>query len=165
MPNINKLPFGLLGFLGLKNGGRNPQELAETLAPTMDLTDLYFGTNKQLVRLSGNVTAIGFNLLGAVPNDEVWALTGCSCNSNAVLGAGVTLKGLMAYAAIDGAAYNVVALGAYANMTVGEVWYSGTTTTEHFVLGPGTQLGVYVTNIAAGPVAVAWTAHYARMQT
>jgi len=165
MPSINKLPFGLLGFLGLKNGGENPQQMQNFLQPTMDLTDLYYGTNKQLTRLSGNVAAVGFQLLGAVPNDEVWAITGCMVNSNAVLGAGVSLRGFMAYAAIDGAAYNVVPIGTYQAATVGEVWTSSAPQAEHYVLAPGTQLGVYCTFIAAGPVAVAWTAHYARMQT
>jgi len=165
MASINKLPFGLLGFLGLKNGGQNPSDLSNILSPVIDLADLYYGTNKQLFRVQANVTAIGFNALATVPNDEVWYVIGAACNSNAVLGAGVSLRGAMAYAAIDGAAFNVVPLGEYASMTVGEVWYSAAVLGRPLVLAPGSQLGVYCTFIAAGPVNVAWTCHYARMGT
>lgn len=39
------IPRGLLGFLGLKNGGRNPSRLAEFVQPTFELFNYYFETN------------------------------------------------------------------------------------------------------------------------
>jgi len=36
-PVISRLPFGLLDFLGIKSGGRYPDQLLPTLQPTWDL--------------------------------------------------------------------------------------------------------------------------------
>lgn len=38
---LNKQPVGLLGYLGIKNGGENPIELTRDLRATWDLSPLY----------------------------------------------------------------------------------------------------------------------------
>lgn len=41
VPPVQSLPAGLLGLLGIKNGGQNPNGLAGFLQPTLDLFTLY----------------------------------------------------------------------------------------------------------------------------
>jgi hypothetical protein len=38
---LNRVPFGLLDFFGIKSGEWGPRELGQTLAPTIDLTRWY----------------------------------------------------------------------------------------------------------------------------
>ena len=38
---INRIPFGLLDFFKIKQGGRNPQELGASLQPTLDMFSWY----------------------------------------------------------------------------------------------------------------------------
>lgn len=163
---INTLPIGLLGFLGLKNGGNYPRAMGEELQPAFELSSLYFGANQRTVRLSGNIAAIGFTPLGTVPQGEYWALTGLQLNSNAALGAGVSLRGFAAAAVEDGAAWSVIPLTPYRAMTVGEVFVSESDwVVGHKILPAGASLGFFCTLIAAGPVAVAWQAQFAPMET
>jgi len=55
---VQLIPRGLLGFLGLKNGGRNPSRLAEFIQPTFNLFDYYFETNSLAYQL-GPVAGAG----------------------------------------------------------------------------------------------------------
>lgn len=81
-PTINRQPVGLLDFFGLKNGGKYPQQLASTLAPTIDLLRLYEADVEEFISDGVSVeagTAIGnFNFGGAtnrpgiVPQNELW---------------------------------------------------------------------------------------------
>jgi len=88
-PPINRLPLGLLSFLGIKNGGRNPQFLGEQLSPTFDLVAWYLQSNSRSLSLNGNVTAVGFNSAWwTVPVGETWAVLSTMVNSQAALGAG-----------------------------------------------------------------------------
>ena len=50
---IQTIPQGLLGLLQLKQAGRNPDQLSETVAPTVDMLTLWL--NRQNVDLSINV--------------------------------------------------------------------------------------------------------------
>lgn len=72
MTAINRQPFGILGFLGIKNGGRNPATVADTLAPTWKYDDWYLNTNTELLTLSGTVNAVGGWIFFDVPADRVW---------------------------------------------------------------------------------------------
>lgn len=85
---INRIPRGLLDFLGIRSGGRNPQQLTEQLVPTFDLRDWYL--ESQTIEVNGNLAGFaatanaGFlsttttfpQNLGAcvVPSNEAWLL-------------------------------------------------------------------------------------------
>lgn len=163
---INRLPTGLLGFLGIKNGGEYPKTLGTELVPTINLAPWYLQANVIALRFTPvSVSAIGFNSLAQIPNDQAWAVVSAKMNSNAALGAGVTLKGFMAAAINDNfGVSNVAPLAGYFNATVGEVWVSAQFYPQPIILQPGTQLGAYVTNIAAGPVSCAMEIWYARLE-
>lgn len=73
---INKLPAGLLGFLGVKNGGRYPQDLNLTLQPTWDLQEQYFVANCELFQQTVSV-ATGTNSYPAAigpTQSEYWVV-------------------------------------------------------------------------------------------
>lgn len=70
---------GLLGFLQLKNAGRNPDALLETVQPSLDLRDWYFNSVAETLISQSEAVAGGFNgnaLLatpgGQVPSNEFW---------------------------------------------------------------------------------------------
>lgn len=63
---LSVVPRGLLQFLGIQSGGRNPQSLSELLSPTIDLRDHYFNTNAQIT--STSVAAANGAANFALPN-------------------------------------------------------------------------------------------------
>jgi hypothetical protein len=162
---INRIPSGLLGFLGIKNGGRYPQQLSDVLMPTVNMAPWYIQTNIQSRRATPvNVTAVGFTSYLQVPAGELWAITAAQWNSNAVLGAGVSLRGFVAAAQIDGVGFAGAALGPYAAMTAGEVFVSGSTLQNPLILPPLTEVGFFASLVTAGPVAGALQLWYTRLE-
>lgn len=92
-PPINTLPLGLLAYLGIKNGGRNPAFLAETLLPTMDLGFFYDGALRKFTTGAGvAVAAVGLSAASiTVPQGEVWIPDQILAYPQAALAAGVTV--------------------------------------------------------------------------
>lgn len=70
---LNRLARGLLDFFGIKAMGRNPQQLIESVMPTIDLLDWYAHTDALRVFWdrtdAGNVTGAGYNILDTTPTD------------------------------------------------------------------------------------------------
>lgn len=160
---INRQPYGLLSFLGLKNFGRNPAALADNLAATLDLRDWYLSTNSESVAQNANVTAVGFNNFQSVPETETWAILGCTVNSQAVLGAGVTLR-------IGGAwARNPNSLVVYPLTRFGDSSTTGAVAVSWSPPGvtafapPGASVGIYCSQIVAGPVNCTLNLTFVRM--
>lgn len=77
-PPLSTIPKGLLGFLGIKSGGRYPQNLAEVLAPVWDVRDHYLASyaatflQGPITLAAGGVIAdLNFGTtIGFVPNAE-----------------------------------------------------------------------------------------------
>ena len=74
---VQKQPAGLLDYFGIKNGGKNPQSLAEVIAPVLDLDRWYKVADEEYLTggISGHasagwVTASPISL--AIPPLEVW---------------------------------------------------------------------------------------------
>ena len=78
-PPLNLVPWGLLDFFGIKNGGRFPQTLPESLAPTMELFDWYLQTKAQLYATVGTAVAAS---AGASTKNDVTTVTGGLTISN-----------------------------------------------------------------------------------
>jgi len=72
---INRQPAGLLGFLGIKNFGRNPDVLASTLAPTWDVASLYLNDAAQYQMVTDGALAAGNHLVVTPPQNQVWYVT------------------------------------------------------------------------------------------
>lgn len=74
-PSLQRLPFGLLGFFDLKNGGQYPQDLDPRLGPTLDLTPWYLETNAEILAMPAALAIAAGNNISAVtivPNTEWW---------------------------------------------------------------------------------------------
>lgn len=63
---INKSPRGLLSWLGLKNGGAQPQQLATVLTPVIEMGEWYFETNSRFT-MPPSVNAVLGDVLFAGP--------------------------------------------------------------------------------------------------
>lgn len=94
-PPLNRVPTGLLDFLGIKNGGRNPVTLGEVLAPTWNLAQHYLDAASQTRRGTGNLTNADRGLIisygHGVPDGQVWWIDRVSLTT-ALLVAGQTLQ-------------------------------------------------------------------------
>lgn len=82
-PAVQTIPYGLLGFLGVKSMGKNPSPLRDDLQPTIDLTRWYyeldstiFGADAIAVPAAGGLTASTFIV---TPQREGWWVTNIHC--------------------------------------------------------------------------------------
>lgn len=148
---IQVSPSGLLGFLNLKNSGRNPDVLNESVQPTMDLREWYFETSAQvdstLRQLSLNVGAaatLGFynyNNIITVPQNQWWYVTRYSIQAvvQAATDAALFSPAFLVY---PGTASTVHILAPDVGTGTGPTRRPAYA--EDFWLPPGSQLGVYV---------------------
>jgi hypothetical protein len=60
---LSKSPEGLLGTLDLKNLGKNPQQLGDTLAPSIDCTEFYLLRNRLAINGAGAFVAVGTGIV------------------------------------------------------------------------------------------------------
>lgn len=74
MTTISRIPTGLLGFLGIKNGGEYPQRLINLLSPTWDLASLYLNTNEIRFASVDAVIGTGYNVVLQPNPGEVFVL-------------------------------------------------------------------------------------------
>lgn len=92
MTTINRAPLGLLGFLGIKNFGRNPEAMSGVLAPTWPLDRLYLASSATIGPVVTSALSIGVNSVWTVPQNEVWWVESVSVRSTAALGAGSFIR-------------------------------------------------------------------------
>jgi hypothetical protein len=70
---INRNPNGLLGFLGIKNGGRNPGVLTAELSADFELSELYYCNNPIMDAYTQlGVAAAGSYVAFTPPDNNVW---------------------------------------------------------------------------------------------
>jgi hypothetical protein len=85
---INRAPTGLLGFLGIKNFGRNPETIAPVVQPTWNLEELYLVAGATIGPIVTAAFPAGNNLVWDVPQNEVWWVESMSIRSAAALPGG-----------------------------------------------------------------------------
>ena len=88
---IQRIPPGLLSFLGLKSTGQNPNVLADTVVPTLNLEHLYLAQDLRVSSATQNVANAGQSISLAVPNGEAWRVLGIGYSAD-TLTAPATLK-------------------------------------------------------------------------
>ncbi len=73
---ITRVPIGLQSILGTQAQGQNPSELAQVVAPVVDLTSFYaFRNEKWEIKASGQFTSnTSWNV--EVPDGKVWIIQG-----------------------------------------------------------------------------------------
>jgi hypothetical protein len=80
---INRVPDGIAGFLGIKNFGRMPESLNDTLAGTWDLSTWYLNANVSYQQSSlNNIAAPGPTIVFTVPQNEIWWVSNYSLYTN-----------------------------------------------------------------------------------
>lgn len=82
---IQVQPFGLLGFLQVKNLGQNPQVMPDSISPVMEMREWYWETNSEVQTFSSitavpSSQAVGQLVLMTVPDKEYWAILDTSFN-------------------------------------------------------------------------------------
>lgn len=97
MPSaINRVPPALLSLLDIKAGGQNPQLLADQIAPTLELLDLYLGgiATHQNGNTTAAVAAPGITAIQVVlpAPGELLVVTRGTAAPTAVLGAATTIR-------------------------------------------------------------------------
>lgn len=80
---INRLPDGVLGFLGIKNFGQMPRDLSQVLSGSWELRDFYLNVNPTYGASSLVALALGGSFAFTVPNNEIWWVTDFSVFHNA----------------------------------------------------------------------------------
>lgn len=162
MPGINRIPTGILGFLGIKNFGRNPEEVAGYLQPTWDYQRWYLETNAQFRNQAVSFNAVGFFAAFQVPTNEVWAVHSLSCLGGP-LGAGQQLNIQPAIANQSSNIFTILPqVVSRVAATVGS--YAVCSASYPFVLGPGEVAGYFCSDLAAGPVGATGAIRYTVMQ-
>jgi hypothetical protein len=155
-PSVSKLPYGLLGFLGIKNGGQYPGFLGDTIQPIInyELMQLYLSTwGEEFHFASGGVAAGAgafqtFNTALTVPLGEVWYVGLLSVRIQT--GAGEALTANLAVRRPNAAATsNHVALGI--STTVGASQFFDLTMDRPFFAGNGDEIGLWLSALTGAP--------------
>lgn len=156
---LNLQPIGLLGFLGIKNGGEYPQELVNVLSPTWDLMRHYTALNSvEIIATTAGTTGVitpgstipitGLSpadltiVTGGiqVPNNECWYLE--YSRVTAAFPAEAAAYGDFAWAVTFGAGAATIP-GVLAGFTTGSATGSrgvDKTSTDGFWVRPGSRL-------------------------
>jgi len=166
-PPINRLPDGLLDFLGIRSGGRNPQNLTEQLLPTLDLTrwfkdvqqfvdtanldPLIANTNAGLIPLTNLVNA------GLVPQNECWfVLPGTAITWTFAVVAGLRIRGNLVIQRNPGVGSTLLDLPCrqwgYDASDAAIIQSGGMTLTEEMWMPPNSRLTFSVAGALADPV-------------
>jgi len=157
---INRIPQGLLGFLGIKNGGENPRQLSNVLVPVWETRDLYTFTNSEISSVILGIAALGSQGYVTIPTGELWLILQQSASSD-TLTAGQSLEFSTNWtdpAAVvnieTGLTSGVRTVGARVTAVSQRAYYASA----------GSQVGINCTQLAAGPVNVRLKTRFARFQ-
>lgn len=97
MAVIGKFPKGLVGLTELRDMGESPRELAQIIAPTIDVTQFLL-TDREVVTDSNTIAGAGSTVMPnlQVPKGELWRVHGASMTS-AGSGGSPAYKGTIFY--------------------------------------------------------------------
>jgi hypothetical protein len=157
VPNVTKLPLGLLGFLGIKTGGQYPSELLGSYQPVLDLLPLLIGANFEdlnpgLTPLPAAGNAGSFSAGFATPQTEVWIST--LFGARVTTGGGEAWTGFLALRRFPVSSPSVVhpLSDLY---TVGASTGSFPLSTKYvgwpMVIGPGDELCIFTVSMTGNP--------------
>lgn len=150
MTAINRAPTGWLGFLGIKNFGRNPETTADVLAPVWDLSTLYLAANRRWVAAAATITGVGAYPTGQVPPGKVWAMESYGVITSTLAAGNALNFQLMHY--FGPLAIPIPLGGTQPSIApaVGGVGMLGLT--RPIILPPGESLGFYVNQFAGANI-------------
>jgi len=154
---ISKLPFGLLGFLGIKNGGQYPGVLGDTLLPVFpEILPLICASWAEEIHTASGTTAAGpgnfqtFNTALQVPQGECWYVYLLSVR--VATGAGETISGNLQLRRANAAALNNSIAVMEQISQIASFTSSYRAQATPFFMGPGDELGFWIAAASgAGP--------------
>ena len=142
MTAINRQPTGWLGFLGIKNFGRNPATAADVLAPTWDIAGLYLASSQRYATTSNTPTGLGLIYASfTVPQGEVWHVHSFGVYSAPLAGASLIGVMLVRYFAPQ-AIYVPIMRGPPGPFAAGQVLSAGID--QPCILSAGDSIGYQV---------------------
>lgn len=155
--NVNRQPEGLLGFLGIKNGGRNPQALGDVIAPTWAATEMYLSPPSLWDANSGTETSTGGVITHTVPDGKVWYVHGYSVRFTTPAGDAISATACMIPS--SAAATIFVAMGDTLTLVAGAIAQGGHTSFNRPQwLFSGDSVG-YTCDYILTAVSVPWNAY------
>jgi hypothetical protein len=158
---INRQPTGWLGFLGIKNFGRNPATAADVLAPTWDLAELYLSANRTYETAAATITGIGANQTGQVPPGQTRYVWAYSYISNALAAGNICNATLTLINTATGASVPIAGTGPSTPPAVGDRLI--VSLARPIVLQPAESLGIWVHSFAGANIPCAVGLCYTRL--
>lgn len=161
MSGVNRQPTGLLGFLGIKNFGRNPGVLSDTISLTWDGRDLYLQDAAEIAQFSSSIPSVGSLPCFTPPEGEVWYCWNYAVRS-ATLGAGEQLDIYPAILSQNNAVVMQIGHSGTLASVAGDI--AGGWTDRPLVLSKGASLGVIARHFVAGaPITYSAQLRFTRM--
>lgn len=72
---IQRVPLGILSWLGLRNDGDQPRDFSGTVVPTTDMTAFYAALDQtQTIQTDAPTLAVGTGSIVTVPAGEAWLI-------------------------------------------------------------------------------------------
>lgn len=148
---VGRAPVGFLDVLGTKVNGRAPQFLADTVVPTMDYFPWITANRTVYRQFSLNPMNAGGSWHddgNVVPDGQMFWIRSAALISQAVLGAGTTVRAAIGYK-VAGTSVQVIAVGPESTSTTGQFMiatYDG----PGLLLRPGQALGWFVSQATLG---------------
>lgn len=143
MASITQFPRGLVSLTGLRDMGEAPRNLADTIAPTIDVTQFLL-LNRETELLAANISGTGGALAFTVPPGELWYIHSLSATVSGLLATdrlqfspGIFLSGLFFQLGETSPLFTNTGSRASCGIR-NPVW-----------AGPGTILGVWVNDYAS----------------
>lgn len=152
--DVQRVPRGLLDALNMRGGGQTPKMLAQELAGSFELRELYAQDNRIQVDALGGAPAAGFNTSGTatVPAGELWVVTHLGVFVSNGVGVSITLAPAYQVNATSAFSRTVGAyttIGASVIVQVGQQFGFG-----ELVLLPGMQAGYFAHSITGVPTTI-----------
>lgn len=144
MGRVNTNPLGLLDLLQSKTDGINPSDLAESVAPVLDITQFYLSERMGIEFAVVSTASIGNQSAIEVTAGEVWALFAVDVNFigniiNALASLEVEVQGVPK-AASALSAFGIFATGDVTTAAVGDRATRAAVFDRPIFLPPGSQV-------------------------
>ena len=163
---IQLIPRGLLGFLQLKNLGKNPSDFPSVLQPTLELFD-WLTQSEQLstVGTDAAIAAVGTNTYLSVPSGEAWWLHDVQASINLAAAATIVCSPSYNLGPVGAPSFSrlLTPLQQYSQAVHGTTIVIPSTLYKPMLLTPGCTLGIRTTALSAATTAGNLVARYTRM--
>jgi len=153
---VQRVPFGLLSFLGIKAGGQNPNALQRELMPVLDVTPNFLAPDlAQEIETTNTIGSAGDEARITIPQGEAWRMISMSMVVAAFSATGGVVYGALGIGDLTGFITAVATMPApYTVLTTGDLVRLGFAFPSPLVLPPGSVLhSTLMTDLGGGVTA------------